>query len=291
MKLNMKIFDRMRKLLILAAVIVASFAGVAASAQTTAHPQDEGYNFIQNISYVSADEDDTYRLERCKLDVYYPDTDKGFATLVWYHGGGLEGGNKELIEGFRRQGFAVVSVNYRLFPQGKCPDYIEDAAQALAWTFENIEKYGGDPEHIYVSGHSAGGYLALMMVLAKEFTQKYGLDADRIAKAYPISGQTVTHYTIRKERGLPEGIPVIDEFAPITHAGRGGAPMVLITGDRDLEMLARWEENVHLQALLKNFNHDSVLYELDGFNHVTVLAPAVTWIANDIRTMWYLANK
>ena len=130
-----------------------------------------------------------------------------------------------------------------------------------------------------------------MLVLAKEFTAQYGLDADRIAKAYPVSGQTVTHYTIRKERGLPDGIPVIDEFAPITHAGRGGAPMVLITGDRDMEMLARWEENVHLQALLKNFKHDSVLYELDGFNHVTVLSPAVTWIASDIRRNWRNANR
>lgn len=269
------------------AVVILMLAAFCSNAQP--HPQDEGYNYLKDISY--ADETDAYRKERCKLDVYYPDTDKGFATLVWYHGGGLEGGSKELLEGFRRQGFAVVSVNYRLFPQAKCPDYIDDAAKALAWTFENIEKYGGDTDHIYVSGHSAGGYLALMLTLAKEFTAQYGLDADRIAKSYPISGQTVTHYTIRKERGLPDGIPVIDEFAPITHAGRGGAPLVLITGDRDLEMLARWEENVHLQALLKNFNHDSVLYELQGFDHVTVLSPAVAWIASDIRRSWGNAVK
>lgn len=269
------------------AVVILMLAAFCSNAQP--HPQDEGYNYLKDISY--ADETDAYRKERCKLDVYYPDTDKGFATLVWYHGGGLEGGSKELLEGFRRQGFAVVSVNYRLFPQAKCPDYIDDAAKALAWTFENIEKYGGDTDHIYVSGHSAGGYLALMLTLAKEFTAQYGLDADRIAKSYPISGQTVTHYTIRKERGLPDGIPVIDEFAPITHAGRGGAPLVLITGDRDLEMLARWEENVHLKALLKNFNHDSVLYELQGFDHVTVLSPAVAWIAADIRRSWRNAGK
>ena len=269
------------------AVVILMLAAFCSNAQP--HPQDEGYNYLKDISY--ADETDAYRKERCKLDVYYPDTDKGFATLVWYHGGGLEGGSKELLEGFRRQGFAVVSVNYRLFPQAKCPDYIDDAAKALAWTFENIEKYGGDTDHIYVSGHSAGGYLALMLTLAKEFTAQYGLDADRIAKSYPISGQTVTHYTIRKERDLPDGIPVIDEFAPITHAGRGGAPLVLITGDRDLEMLARWEENVHLQALLKNFNHDSVLYELQGFDHVTVLSPAVAWIASDIRRSWRNAGK
>lgn len=267
--------------------ILAVFILMAAfSASAQQHPQDEGYNFVQNVSYVSADETDEYRKERCVLDIYYPDTDEGFATLVWFHGGGLTGGSKELLDGFRRQGFAVVAVNYRLFPKCKCPDYIDDAAQAVAWTYGNIEKYGGDKDHIYVSGHSAGGYLTLMVALAKEYTAKYGFDADKIAKAYPVSGQTVTHYTIRKERGLPDGIPVVDGYAPMSHAGRGGAPMVLISGDRDLEMLARYEENAHLQALLEHFGHDSVLYEMQGFDHGTVLAPAVALITSDIRRLW-----
>lgn len=273
------------RLIALAVLIAASFV-LSPAVSARQHPQDKGYNYVQNISYVSADETDSYRKSRCVLDIYYPDTDKGFATLIWFHGGGLEGGNKELLEGFRRQGFAVVSVNYRLFPHCKCPDYIYDAAQAVAWTFENISRYGGTPDQIYVSGHSAGGYLTLMVALAKEYAAEYGLDADRIAKAYPISGQTVTHYTIRKERGLPDGIPVIDEYAPMTHADKGGAPMILISGDRSLELLARYEENLHLQALLKNFGHNSVLYELQGFDHNTVLAPAVSLITSDISRLW-----
>ena len=272
----------MKSTLIAAALLFIALFSAAAQP----HPEDKGYNFVQNVSYTSADEQDDYRKERCVLDIYYPETDKGFATLVWFHGGGLEKGNKDLLDGFRRQGFAVVSVNYRLFPQCKCPDYIEDAAMAVAWTFENIEKYGGNKNQIYVSGHSAGGYLTLMVTLAKEYMEKYGADADKIAKAYPVSGQTVTHYTIRKERGLPDGLPVIDEYAPMSHAGRGGAPLVLISGDRDLEMLARYEENAHLQALLKNFGHDSVLYEMQGFNHRTVTAPASALISSDIKKLW-----
>ena len=272
----------MKSTLIAAALLFIAVFSAAAQP----HPEDKGYNFVQNVSYTSADEQDDYRKERCVLDIYYPETDKGFATLVWFHGGGLEKGNKDLLDGFRRQGFAVVCVNYRLFPQCKCPDYIEDAAMAVAWTFENIEKYGGNKDQIYVSGHSAGGYLTLMVTLAKEYMEKYGADADKIAKAYPISGQTVTHYTIRKERGLPDGLPVIDEYAPMSHAGRGGAPLVLISGDRNLEMLARYEENAHLQALLKNFGHDSVLYEIQGFNHGTVTAPASALISSDIKKLW-----
>lgn len=270
-------------------VIIVLFAIFPVSAQP--HPQDTGYNYVRNISYILADEQDVYRKERCVLDIYYPETDKGFATLVWFHGGGLNSGNKELLDGFRRQGFAVVSVNYRLSPKAECPAYLDDAAMAVAWTFDNIEKYGGCKEQIYVSGHSAGGYLTLMVGLAKEYGEKYGFDADKIAKLYPVSGQTVTHSQIRKERGLSDGIPVVEEYAPIYYAAKGGAPLILITGDRNLEMTARYEENALLQSLLKSFKHDSVLYEMQGFDHGTVLAPASALISSDIKRLWRSYQK
>ena len=76
------------RLLIAALIIITAFSTAAQP-----HPQDKGYNYVQNISYTSADETDAYRKERCVLDVYYPETDKGFATLVWFHGGGLTGGS------------------------------------------------------------------------------------------------------------------------------------------------------------------------------------------------------
>ena len=62
--------------------------------------------------------------------------------------------------------------------------------------------------------------------------------------------------------------------------------MILITGDRNLEMTARYEENALLQPLLKNFGHDSVLYEMQGFDHGTVLAPASALISSDIKRLW-----
>lgn len=271
--------------------LLAAFVTViSAKAQTIC---DEGYHFIENVSYVSENETDTYRKERCVLDLYYPETDKGFATLVWFHGGGLESGRKEILDGFRRQGFAVAGVNYRLSPKAQCPSYIDDAAQALAWTFDNIEKYGGDPAQIYVAGHSAGGYLTLMLVLAKKYTAQFGLDADRVAKAYPVSGQTATHYTIRKERGLDSRIPVVDSLAPLANVRKEAAPMVLISGDRELEMMARYEENIYLYSLLKATGHDSVLYEMQGFDHVSVLEPAVSIIRTDIKRLWkeYLKTR
>ena len=145
----------------------------------------------------------------------------------------------------------MIAVNYRLSPRAQNPAYTEDAAEAVAWTFENIEEFGGDKDKIYIAGHSAGGYLCLMLNLDKSYLAKWNIDANSLAGAFPISGQTTTHYTIRKERGLPSDTPIIDKYAPSNNVRKDASPMILITGDKELEMLARYEENAHLYALLK----------------------------------------
>lgn len=216
--------------------------------------------------------------------VYCPVGKKGFPTIVWFHGGGLEGGGKHVPEMFMNQGFAVVAVNYRLSPKAQNPAYTEDAAAAVAWAYKHIEEYGGSPRRVFVTGHSAGGYLTLMVGLDKSYLQEYGVDADSIAAYLPISGQTVTHFTIRKERSLPEGIPVIDQYAPCNKARKDTPPFVLITGDRNLEMADRYEENALLASVLKNIGNKKVsLYELQGFDHGQVYVPGCCLVANYIR--------
>lgn len=244
----------------------------------------ETYKTVKDISYIPAGETDGYRKERCKLDVYYPVGKKGFPTIVWFHGGGLEGGGKHVPEMFMNQGFAVVAVNYRLSPKAQNPAYTEDAAAAVAWAYKHIEEYGGSPRRVFVTGHSAGGYLTLMVGLDKSYLQEYGVDADSIAAYLPISGQTVTHFTIRKERSLPEGILVIDQYAPCNKARKDTPPFVLITGDRNLEMADRYEENALLASVLKNIGNKKVsLYELQGFDHGQVYVPGCCLVANYIR--------
>ena len=244
----------------------------------------EMYKTDTDLSYVSASEKDAYRKERCKLDVYYPEGKKDFPTIVWFHGGGLEVGGKHIPHELMNKGFAVVAVNYRLSPKAKNPAYIEDAAAAVAWTFENIEKYGGSKERIFVSGHSAGGYLTLILAMDKKYMEAYGADADKVAAYLPISGQTVTHFTIRKERGLPNGIPIIDEYAPVNKVRKDTPPVILITGGRDLEMADRWEENALLASVAKNIGNKNVcLYELQGFDHGEVSGPGCYLIVNYIR--------
>lgn len=242
---------------------------------TAATPSGDGYVVEADILYRTGDDLTAYMRERCRLDVYYPTETRDFPTVVWFHGGGLTGGERFVPEGLKEKGIAVVAVNYRLGPTVKAPAYIEDSAAAVAWTFKNIERYGGSVERIFVSGHSAGGYLTSMIGLDKRWLAAFDTDADRIAGLIPYSGHTITHFTIRAERGIEGTQAVVDDYAPLFHVRKDAPPLLLITGDRELEMLGRYEENAYLWRMMQVVGHpDTVLYEMDGYNHGQMAEPA-----------------
>lgn len=242
------------------------------------------YNLQADIPYYNQPpkQPDGYVAKRCLLDIYYPST-PGFATLVWFHGGGLTGGNKEIPSALKGKGICIVAVSYRLAPRVSSPKYIEDAAAAVAWVFKNIARYGGDTSLIFLSGHSAGGYLTAMVGLDRRWLNAHGIDANRIAGLIPLSGQAITHFTIRKERGIPENQPVVDEFAPLYHVRPDAPPLTLITGDRELELLGRYEENAYLARMMRVAGHTRTkLLELDGYGH-SMTEPAFPLLLNEIR--------
>ena len=247
--------------------------------------QETKYLTETNIHYYNEtfNKSDAYINERCVLDIYYPENIKNFPTVVWFHGGGLTEGHKETPEALTKKGIAVIGVNYRLSPKVKAPKYIEDAAAAVAWAFNFIEKYGGDKSKIFISGHSAGGYLAMMIGLDKKWLQKNNIDANQIAGLVPFSGQTITHFNIRQEKNIAETQPLIDEFAPLFHIRADAPPLLLITGDRELELLGRYEENAYLMRMMKVVGHkETKLLELDGYNH-GMTEPAFPLLLNEIK--------
>ena len=226
------------------------------------------YKIDSNIVYRTDSNLTEYMKNRCRLDVYYPVKKKNYATVVWFHGGGLKNGNRFIPDALKEKGIAIVPVNYRLHPKVKSPDYVDDAAAAVAWVLKNISSYGGSSKRVIVSGHSAGGYLTSMVGLDKSWLNKYGIDSNQLAGLVPFSGHAITHFTIRAERGIDGKQPIIDNMAPLYHVRKDCPPLLLITGDRKLELLGRYEENAYLWRMMKVVGHqDSTLMELDGYNH------------------------
>ena len=249
---------------------LAGFLTPAANAQNERKNAATSETVISNIPYLKSGNPgfDAYAAERCKLDLYVPPDAKNLPTVIWFHGGGIRGGNKHLPDRLKNRELIIVAPNYRLYPRVKSPVYIQDAAASVAWVFKNIENYGGSKELIYISGHSAGGYLASMVGLDKKWLAAHDIDANDIAGLIPFSGHTITHFTVREERGIPGEQPIIDEMAPLYHVRSDAPPLVLITGDRELEMLGRYEENAYMMRMMKVAGHpQTTLYELQGYGH------------------------
>ena len=239
--------------------------------------------FAQAVPAIAAkyktDSGITYRNDvdspRCRLDVTYQKSAKDRPVIVWFHGGGLTGGQKHTPKELLGKDYVVVAAGYRLYPEAQVSEIIDDAAAAVAWVVKNISGYGGSPDKIYLAGHSAGGYLSAMLGLDKHWLAKYGVDADNMAAIVPYSGQMITHFTERAARGLPATQPVIDELAPLYHIRPDAPPFLLITGGRDIELYRRYEENAYFYEMMRLVGHkDIILYEEDGFDHGGMAAPA-----------------
>ena len=251
--------------------IFPGFAALLGLLSLLAHPAesraDERAAPIQplaDIAYKTGDKLTEYEAQRCKLDLYLPRGGKNFATLVWFHGGGLKGGAKDggdttkIARALADDGIAVASVNYRLSPKVTYPAYLEDSAAAVAWVRAHIAERGGDPEKVFISGHSAGGYLTLMLAMDARWLKPHGLTPDSFAGYIPLSGQTMTHYTVREERGIGKETIIADEAAPVFYCRKDTPPMLVLAGDHD--MAARSEENEYLVAVMKGAGNKRVTF-------------------------------
>ena len=197
---------------------------------------------------------------REKLDIYLPDGEFK-SVFLYFHGGGLEAGDKRQIQYFPEEllksGIALVSANYAMYPAAKYPEFIEDAAEAVSWVKANLLEHSTKGK-LFVGGSSAGGYLSQMLCFAPEYLGKYGILPTDITGFIFDAGQPTVHYNVLRERGLNTARLIADEAAPVFHVGRGKCPPVLIIVS-DNDMPGRYEQTMALVATMKSFALD---YEL-----------------------------
>ena len=226
------------------------------------------YDYATEKDIVYRAEDD-YAEKMCRMDVAYPQgVEEGRPVIVWFHGGGLTGGWRHIPHELLREGAVVVGVGYRFSPQVSVTQIVDDAACAIAWVMDNAAKYGGDPKKIFISGHSAGGYLVTMVGLDRSRLAKYDKSADDLAGIIPFSGQAITHFEERRSRGINPVQPIVDSLAPLYYVRGDAAPILILSGDRELEMLGRYEENAYFWRMLRLAgDQDATIYELDGYGH------------------------
>lgn len=211
---------------------------------------------------------------RQRLDIYVPKRLEAPAPmLLFFYGGGWHGGSRARYRGFGRAfataGIVTAVADYRLYPQVKYPAFVEDAAAALACLHALAGDYSGDPHRLFISGHSAGAYNAVMLASEPAFLKARGGDLHWIRGVIGIAGP----YDF-----LPLEQPdYVDMFhgrnnldsMPIHHVTGPRPPMLLVTGSRDRTVAPR--NTTSMAARLRSVGSSVEEIQYQGTGHVGVL--------------------
>lgn len=188
----------------------------------------QGLDITQSVAYGAG--------SRRTLDVYRPDAAKGLPVVVFFYGGSWQSGNKAIYRfvaaALARRGIIAIVPDYRVYPEVRYPYFVEDGASAVRWAKDNAARFGGDPDRLFLMGHSAGAYIAAMLALDSRWLNEVGLAPRDVAGLIGISGP----YDFLPLRGGT--LKVIfggDDPAtqPISHVTAGSPPTLLLTGARD----------------------------------------------------------
>ena len=175
---------------------------------------------------------------RQTLDVYRPASATRSPVVVFFYGGSWQTGDKETYlfaaTALAQRGYVVVVPDYRVYPEVRYPAFLEDSARAVRWAKDNAARFGGNPDKLFIMGHSAGAYIAAMLVLDGRWLQKVGLTPNRdIAGLIGISGP---YDFLPLHDGLLATIfggDNVTDTQPISHVMPGAPPALLVTGQRD----------------------------------------------------------
>lgn len=217
------------------------------------------------ISYYDLEyKDDLY------LDLHLPESGS-FDLFIYFHGGGLCSGSRKghevFIESLAKRNIATASVEYRMYPEAKFPDFIEDGADAVRWLKDNISNWG-KCNRMFVGGSSAGGYISMMLCFDNRFLQAVGLEPTDIDGYIHDAGQPTSHFNVLKEYGKDNRRVIVDETAPMYFVGTRDnySPMLFIVSDNDL--FGRYEQTMLMINVLNHFGHrENVFLNVQNGEH------------------------
>lgn len=179
-----------------------------------------------------------------RLDVYPPVAAEPAAVVVFFYGGGWRNGRRDWYRfvGLRlaEAGILTIIPDYRAFPEVTFPDFMDDAARAVAWALNHAEVHGGDPSRVFLMGHSAGAHIAALLATDARHLQRAGADHSRIRGVIGLSGPY--DFLPLTSRRLQEIFP--DEALraasqPVDFVDASSPPMLLVHGKDDRTVLPR----------------------------------------------------
>ena len=255
-----------------AAVLAALSACTLASSLEAADTQ--AVRIVRDVAYRQGASDPDHK---DKLDLYLPEGRTNVPVIVSYYGGALTAGDKSehafVGQRFAAAGIATVVVNYRLSPGVTHPAHIEDAAASFAWVKRHIADYGGNPDRIFVIGHSAGAYLVALLATDERYLAAHKLSLRDIRGAVPVSAfYWVERAGVAPDRdksvwGTDQKVWV--DASPAHHLHDRVPPMLILYADGDEDW--RRQQNVEMAQAIKEAGGQSVtLAMIPGRTHMSI---------------------
>lgn len=233
----------------------------------------------EDIDYIT---DSVYDNDKDLLDIYMPEGKKDVPVIVYFHGGALLMGDKswgkDIGTKIAESGIGLVSVNYRLSPEFQHPTHANDAAAATAWVVNNIQAYGGNPKKVYVSGHSAGAYLAALVAIDSSLLQVHNIVDFKINGAILISPFLFVEETAKDRIEMDSTYKTIWSNNPnkwleasvTPHIGANRDNIILIYADGDDDW--RKEQNERFAKAMSDAGNIRIsTNEVADRNHASIL--------------------
>jgi len=214
---------------------------------------------------------------RQRLDIYQP---RNMGVLprpvaVFFYGGSWDSGSKQdylfVAEALTSQGLIVVIADYRLYPELKFPQLMQDPALAVGWVRQHISDYQGDPARLFLMGHSAGAHLAMMLSLNAEYLSQVGLQTSAIAGTVGLAGP-YDFLPLTSDRLRAIFAPPEQEWLsqPIRFVSCQQPPLLLMTGLKDRDV---WPRNaINLAQAVQAKGGDVTLKTYPEYDHVDLVA-------------------
>jgi acetyl esterase/lipase len=234
-------------------------------------PSEDKFEKHSNIAYRTDKDADPVRHT---LDVFVPKDKKDFPVVLFVHGGGWKSGNKNwytlLGHSLANEGYGCVICNYRLSPAVQHPAHVEDIAKAFAWTAENIGKYGGNKDLLFLCGHSAGGHLVSLLATDPQYLKAEKHSPSEIKGVCTISGvyQIVPNERLF-EAPFGKDEKLCKQASPLTYAGGKHPPFLIAYADDDFTHFDKMAEN--MEAALKKADSPVELVKCKNRNHYTII--------------------
>jgi acetyl esterase/lipase len=242
---------------------------------------ETGYRAVQGVEFGE--------LDRQKLDIFQPTTPappRGYPVLLFFYGGSWQSGDRAdyrfVGQAFAELGILTLVADYRLHPDAVYPAFARDAAAATAWAHRHAPRYGGDPRALFLLGHSAGAYNAAMVAMDPRWLREQGLTPGIVRGWIGLAGPyDFLPITMEDIRPIFEAPHTPASAMPITHAGPGDPPALLISGRDDNRVNPR----TNTLALARVLRQSGVPVEArleSGVSHpalVGALAAPLRWVA------------